>query len=170
MDTFPFKYMFIPAKLTWLIQPCDTHCFALYKRFLKLIVLRYRARNAVTAVPSVPVWFGFIAETSVDHMNQRSWVSAFRDNGFGDSQMHVSDFIKRHLAATTFLPGSVLPQMKTYLVLSSRRIARLYHLPFLLHPALPLQRMGPADRFFVSTVRFTWRVVTRTCDQLCPSI
>ena len=109
MDTLSFRYMFIPAKLTWLIQPCDTHCFALYKRFLKLIVLRHRARSRFSEVPAVPVWFQFIADTIVHHMNQRSWVAAFRENGFGDSQMQVSAFIKRHLASTTFLPVSVLP-------------------------------------------------------------
>lgn len=30
--------------------------------------------------------------------------------------------------------------------------------------------MGPADRLFVSSVRFAWRGVTRTCGQPCPSI
>jgi hypothetical protein len=108
MDTLSFKYMFVPARLTWLIQPCDTHCFALYKRYLKLRVLRYRARNPLSTVPAVPVWFGFIADTIVNLMNQRSWVTAFRENGFGDSQMQVSDYIKRHLVSTTILPVSAL--------------------------------------------------------------
>jgi hypothetical protein len=106
MDTLSFKYMFVPARLTWLIQPCDTHCFALYKRYLKLRVLRYRARNPLSTVPAVPVWFGFIADTIVNLMNQRSWVAAFRENGFGDSQMQVSDYIKRYLVSTTMLPIS----------------------------------------------------------------
>ena len=108
MDTLAFKYMFIPAKLTWLIQPCDTHCFALYKRFLKLVVLRFKARNHYNTVPTVLVWFTFIADTIVNLMNQRSWVTSFRENGFGDFQMRTSDYIKRHLAGATTLPISFL--------------------------------------------------------------
>ena len=106
MDSLSFKYMFIPAKLTWLIQPCDTHCFALYKRYLKLVILRYKARHHHDTVPTVLVWFTFIADTIVNMMNQRPWASAFRDNGFGDFQMGTSDYVKRHLSGTVMLPIS----------------------------------------------------------------
>ena len=153
MDTLSFRYMFIPAKLTWLIQPCDTHCFALYKRFLKLIVLRHRARSRFSEVPAVPVWFQFIADTIVHHMNQRSWVAAFRENGFGDSQMQVSAFIKRHLASTTFYLSLVFPLRVTYYILFSRGIARLCHTIFLPHQSLLSKPMGLTDRVFVSAVR-----------------
>ena len=158
MDTLPFKYMFILAKLTWLIQPCDTHCFALYKRFLKLIVLRYRARNVFSTVQAVPVWFRFIADIIVNLMNQRSWVSAFRENGFGDSQMHVSDYIKRHLVTTTFLPvsghhpdvdifGFIFPSNRTNLPLS-----------FFGSPAAPLAIIGAGGH--VPRVTGTFQMVS----------
>ena len=94
MDTLSFKYMYVPARLTWLIQPCDTHCFALYKRFLKLRVLRYRARNPFSTVPAVPVWFRFIADTIVNLMNQRSWVTAFRENGVVSSSFCCAVFLQ----------------------------------------------------------------------------
>ena len=41
---------FIPAKLAWLIQPCDTHCFAKYKRSLRDQYHREALRNAGGAV------------------------------------------------------------------------------------------------------------------------
>ena len=142
MDTLSFKYMFIPAKLTWLIQPCDTHCFALYKRYLKLLALRYRARNPLSSVPAAPVWFRFIADTIVNSMNQRSWVTAFRENGFGDSQMQVSDFIKRHLVSTTILPVSALNpdvDMLQFIFPSNRRTLPF---PFFASPFQPLAIAG----------------------------
>ena len=148
MDTLSFRYMFIPAKLTWLIQPCDTHCFALYKRFLKLIVLRHRARSRFSEVPAVPVWFQFIADTIVHHMNQRSWVAAFRENGFGDSQMQVSAFIKRHLASTTFLPVSSLPPPRDILdfIFPSNRTTLPYD--FFATPVAPLETNGADGQGF----------------------
>ena len=149
MDTLSFRYMFIPAKLTWLIQPCDTHCFALYKRFLKLIVLRHRARSLFSEVPAVPVWFQFIADTIVHHMNQRSWVAAFRENGFGDSQMQVSVFIKRHLASTTVLPVSVLPPHRDILAFISPSNRTTLPYGFFASPVAPLEINGADGQVFV---------------------
>ena len=69
MDSLSFKYMFIPAKLTWLIQPCDTHCFALYKRFLKLLILRYKARHHHQTIPTVLVWLMQMIHWSLRHVS-----------------------------------------------------------------------------------------------------
>ena len=79
--------MFIPAKLTWLIQPCDAHCIALYERYLKLVILRYKARHHHQTVPTVLAWFTIIADKIIHMMNKRPWVISFRGNGFSDFQM-----------------------------------------------------------------------------------
>ena len=129
MDSFSFKYMFIPAKLTLLIQSCDTHCFALYKIFLRLLILRSKARHHHQTLPTVLVLFPFIADTIVNMMKQRHLVNSFREHGSGDLQMGTSNYVKRHLSGTAILPMSILTP-------SPEILARLFpahrtHLPML---------------------------------------
>ena len=105
-------------------------------------MLRYRASNPFSTVPAVPVWFRFIADTIVNLMNQRSWVTAFRENGVGDSQMHVSDYIKRHLVSITILPVSALVPGVDILnfIFPSNRMNLPF--PFFASPFLPLAIPG----------------------------
>ena len=121
-------------------------------------MLRYRARNPFSTVPAVAVWFRFIADTIVNLMNQRSWVSAFRENGFGDSQMQVSDFIKRHLVSTTFLPVSDLhPGVDIFAFISPSNRTNL-PLSFFASPVDPLAIIGAGGH--VPRVNGTFHMVS----------
>ena len=79
----------IPAKLTWALQPADTHVFARYKKALyneveRMLVAKTNARvawaelvNAILAVDKLCVTDG-------------DWAKAFNDNGFAYNQRGIS--------------------------------------------------------------------------------
>ena len=96
---------FIPGKLTWLLQPLDTHAFALYKRYMKKIALDYKAMNPDASI-SVEQWLLFIRDTIQRILIDRNGANAFRQNGFGDHQASVSTFILRHLSHDVQIPVS----------------------------------------------------------------
>ena len=132
---------FIPGKLTWLLQPLDTHVFSLYKRYLKKIASDFRATNEDAQI-TVNQWLLFIRETIDKILIQRNNTSSFRQNGFGDLQHSVSTFILRHLSHDLVLPVSsdlptaealrcIFPKGRTTIDLSS------FIIPPLAFPKVP---------------------------------
>ena len=81
--------IFVPAGLTWLLAPCDTHVFAKYKRFLRD---RQHERVLKAAGPSV-----VSAAHALDDivlgirriLQGTEWASAFNGNGYGEQQRCV---------------------------------------------------------------------------------
>ena len=145
---------FIPGKLTWLLQPLDTHGFSLYKRYLKKIAAEFRAAH-VDAQITVNQWLLFIRDTIDKILIQRNSTSAFRQNGFGDFQQSVSTFILRHLTHDLILPVSsdrptdeslrcIFPKGRTTMDLSVFIIPPLAFpkVPPML-PPLPLPALAP---------------------------
>ena len=88
----------VPAKLTWLLQPCDTHMFQRYKLHLQKAYQNRQAEEAVGGVLKVEQLLDCIYETS-DHIMEDigGWKPAFQDDGFGAKQAGLSDFRLRHL-------------------------------------------------------------------------
>lgn len=88
----------VPAKLTWLLQPCDTHMFQAYKLHLRKAYQRRRA-DATTAGPlDIKQLLDCVYETTEYVVEDRSgWKRAFQDDGFGARQAQLSVFRKRHL-------------------------------------------------------------------------
>jgi hypothetical protein len=74
--------VFVPAKLTWLLQPCDTHVFAAYKAFAQA-----RYGEILAAAPSQEVsqedWLRLLGHIVRVFLQGRVWHSAFLQNGFG---------------------------------------------------------------------------------------
>jgi hypothetical protein len=95
--------LFVPASLTWLLQPLDTHVFSLYKRRLRRLFLRRRCGPGI-AMPSVRDWLEMIRDTIVLYMNERPWMNAFSDNGFSRDQRGLSVYISSHLPRDFLLP------------------------------------------------------------------
>ena len=87
----------IPAKLTWLLQPCDTHAFLAYKRFLKESYQRHRAATA-TGQLSVAEFLPVVYETIRQKLQGLRWAKAFEEDGFGGGQAALSAYVKRQLA------------------------------------------------------------------------
>jgi len=84
-----FFYFIIPPKLTWALQPCDTHLFATFKDKLsticqQLAIANGRRRWDITLLLKA-------LNTSIgDVLNKRSWRKAFDDLGYRGNQKDVS--------------------------------------------------------------------------------
>ena len=75
----------VPAKLTWLIQPADTHAFYKYKMFLKKRYVEARARSAEGELELREVLKAI--NDGVRYVFQaHDWSKAFDENGFGHQQ------------------------------------------------------------------------------------
>ena len=80
--------VYVPARLTWLLQPADTHCFALLKASLRQLFhdTVLRAANGKVTVKNI-----------LEHLDRairkvfqgRSWSEAFEGNGWSCGQRQV---------------------------------------------------------------------------------
>ena len=87
---------FIPAKLTWCLQPCDTHVFAHLKHWLAILCQERRAEVAGGKARWKDVLVSVIR--CVDScLLGRSWAYAFAGNGLTGSQTSVSCRVWREL-------------------------------------------------------------------------
>ena len=64
----------VPAGLTWLLQPLDTHVFAGYKSFLRAAYLNART---VHGTVSPERWLRLIFQVSTVYLSSRNWSRAF---------------------------------------------------------------------------------------------
>ena len=95
-------YLVIPARLTWLLQPLDTHGFAKYKRYL-----RNRFQETVAGAEEANLtqrMVQLVVQTIRAVLNGNRWAPAFVHNGLDGSQANVSKYIKQ------LLKYEVLPQ------------------------------------------------------------
>ena len=84
-----FFYFLIPAKMTWAMQPCDTHVFALFKRHLGDATQRAAVRSDSGQVPLTP-FVEIVCNVLEEVVRKRSWTNAFRDLGLLGNQLAVS--------------------------------------------------------------------------------
>lgn len=88
-------YVVIPARLTFLLQPLDTHGFAKYKRHLKK---RFQDRLAGPEDSNVTEHMvGLVVETIRVVLQGNRWAHAFTSNGLDGHQSGVSTYIKNNL-------------------------------------------------------------------------
>ena len=88
-------YVIIPARLTWLLQPCDTHVFLKLKRFIKSAFQDefgdYGERRSI-------VYMIRLVVRAVRHVLQRyNWHSAFQANGLTSEPNLVSSYIRAQI-------------------------------------------------------------------------
>ena len=88
--------LFVPAKLTWLLQPLDTHGFSLFKHTLRMAHRRARARSADGVVPFAD--FVQCIYTAIRTVLQgRRWSSAVDADGFGQRLLQLSTRVVEEL-------------------------------------------------------------------------
>ena len=85
-----FMYFLIPAKLTWALQPCDTHLFAALKRTLRfecqvLVLTTTDGRLTMTLLVRA------LARCISQVLRNTSWRTAFWDVGLTGVQACLSD-------------------------------------------------------------------------------
>lgn len=89
----------VPARLTWLLQPLDTHAFQKYKAFLKKVCQAARVAAASREL-SVADFVASMCSTIRHVLQGNVWASAFDADGFGCQQQQLSDYVQRQLQIT----------------------------------------------------------------------
>jgi len=88
-------YVVVPALMTWLLQPLDTHGFQMYKRYLKQ---RFQDANAAGPTPPLSVlMIRLVCGAIRDVLQGVRWTTSFRKDGFGAQQREVSSYIRNEL-------------------------------------------------------------------------
>ena len=80
---------FIPAKMTWALQPCDTHVLAVYKRQLRIEFQMKQIQNKLGTV-SIRETVECTCRAIKSVLDTRSWSKSFMDTGVGSSQKMLS--------------------------------------------------------------------------------
>ena len=102
--------MFVPAQLTPLLQPADTHLFGKLKRKLKQRWLQLRVQDENGKVPH-KLWLAAVFEVCRDVMCTTSWQAAFASAGLLGE--HVSDRVLKRAGWEALPPISAeLPSCK----------------------------------------------------------
>ena len=101
-------FLLIPAQMTWLLQPCDTKAFALYKADVAEFVHRCAAA-AADGKTSLSDSIFAVVHAIREVLERRSWSRAFSELGLCGSQDELSHAVLRHLELTS---APVVPAAK----------------------------------------------------------
>ena len=89
----------VPAKMTWLLQPLDTHAFALYKAWLKQAYQRARMTSSSASGDLHMSEFLPCVYGAIRHVLQgRRWDFAFERDGLGARQAQLGIRVRQRLA------------------------------------------------------------------------
>ena len=112
LGRYDFWPLLIPAKLTWALQPCDTHMFAQYKdKLTKEHQLRLtETENGQTSWPLLTQSVVCVVRTVLE---ERPWQQAFADTGLTHNAQRVSARVlaKLELCAAPLLPAAQIPSL-----------------------------------------------------------
>ena len=86
----------VPARLTWLLQPLDTHAFREYKAFFKAAYQRARLETQDGQL-TVRQFVAVFCETIRSVLQGRRWSRAFDADGYGCGQAEASAYLLRQL-------------------------------------------------------------------------
>ena len=86
----------LPARMTWLVQPCDTHLFAQYKRYMRKLWLESIADRNDSDLNLIDL-FHIIFRTIEDVIEHKSWAHAFKEDGYHDNFGQLSSYIMKQL-------------------------------------------------------------------------
>ena len=95
---------FVPAGLTWLLQPCDTHVFLRYKRHLRRGYAAARSTSEDGRV-TVATWLQLIAATIREVLQGNRWQLAFVQTGLDGTQAGLSSYVCKELGPLPALPA-----------------------------------------------------------------
>ena len=85
-------YYVIPARLTWMLQPCDTHAFVLYKRWLRRA---FQDRGPPSGGVSLLRQMLGLVIGAIRHVLQgHRWRKAWEQNGLGPDMSMMSSFVR----------------------------------------------------------------------------
>ena len=87
------RLVYVPAKLTAYLQPCDTHVFAKFKRSFRDI-WRERRSNLPGGVVTDLCWLEIVFEAIQTALATASWRGAFLSTGILEQQRRVSNRLR----------------------------------------------------------------------------
>ena len=82
----------IPAKMTWALQPCDTHVFASLKRRIQRGCVELMLQSQTGQLTKVQLFRAFSGALQ-EIVNNGNWQKAFHDVGMVGHQNDVSDTV-----------------------------------------------------------------------------
>ena len=86
---------FIPAKLTCMLQPLDTHCFAGYKDCVQKLFRQERSKAFEGRVSSIS-WINILYHVCTKFMCSKKWLHAFERTGLlGDRVALLSSTVRK---------------------------------------------------------------------------
>ena len=144
-------YMLIPAKMTWALQPCDTHVFSIFKRHLSDLSQAAALRNESGRVPTVEL-VGLVGEVITTVLRGRAWANAFAQIGLNGQQCNVSKRVlsKLGLAETPRVQTDDIPSLAD------------------LKEVWPARSIIPLDTIFAAVVRAVSGDTTAVADLEAP--
>jgi hypothetical protein len=91
--------VYVPAKLTWLLQPADTHLFAQFKCRMRRTYTQTRLDNPDGRLQP-DQWLDIVCHCLSHVVMGRSWGHSFRKNGISDQQCHTSMYVRSMVGLT----------------------------------------------------------------------
>ena len=102
---------YVAASMTSSLQPCDTHVFARFKRFLRAGMETLRLQSVTGGTQTSEV-LQLISKAVQGVLNSRDWTEAFSQTGLRDQQRKVSKSLLRRLQwSEAPLISSTLPSL-----------------------------------------------------------
>ena len=100
--------LFVPAKLTWLLQPLDTHGFSLFKHTLRMAHRRARARSPDGVVPFADFLQCLYTAIRTTMLHGAPMVIGIDADGFGQRQLQLSTRVveELQLSGEVFAPST----------------------------------------------------------------
>ena len=130
MSRLRFTYMLIPSRLTWCLQPCDTHIFAPYKRRVSVefqarqIAIRGVTERALSLgapptgrmFPRLACLLEALCAAFESEVRRKSWAHAFASNGLGRSLSDISPNLLQQvgLSAPPIVEAQILPSLRDF--------------------------------------------------------
>lgn len=112
----------VPRKLTWLLQPCDTHVFRRYKAFLNREVSKQLSRDSIAENDVISTLVRTVFEVVKLVLQGNAWCKAFDGNGYGADQQSISKRVLR-ICGLMEMPaiGNAWPSEEQFLDILPRR-------------------------------------------------
>ena len=86
----------VPAGMTWLLQPCDTHLFRKFKAALRKRWVQHRASSLAPNV-GLKDWVSIISGAIVEVLPANAWRGAFKHAGLLDGQRDLGSSVQQKL-------------------------------------------------------------------------
>ena len=97
------RVLLIPSRMTWLLQPLDSHVYAVLKRTFHLLQLDERSANPQGVMGGV-AWIDVLERGVRAVLVERDWSGALASNGLIRGAVDLRQRIRSHLEGPLALP------------------------------------------------------------------